>query len=107
LADLKINFFKGGELMLVEVVSGGVVSFNIVVEEEEIPLLLSLHGWPTPHIKWLQASICDAALIWGPPFMEEDFTGCLGVIVFVSVRLSLQVTRFWDWASLGFLDSCK
>ena len=89
--------------MLVEVVSGGVVTFDIVVVEEEVPLIVSLHGWPTPHIKWLQVSIRDAALIRGPPFMNEDFTGRLGVIVFVSVRLSLQVTRFWDWASLVFL----
>ena len=91
--------------MLVDVVSGGVVTFDIVVVEEEVPLLVSLHGWPTPHIKWLQVSSRDAALIRGPPFMNEDFTGRLGV--FVSERLSLQVTRFWERASLGFLDSCK
>ena len=64
--------------MLVQVVSGGVVALEIVEKEVEVPLLFSLHGWLT-----------------------------LGVIGFVSVRLSLHVTRFWDWASLGFLDSCK
>ena len=67
--------------MLVEVVSGGVVTFDIVVVEEEVPLLVSLHGWPTPHIKWLQVSSRDAALIRGPPFMNADFTGNLGVFV--------------------------
>ena len=34
LADLKINFFNGGEKMLVEVEFVGVVSFSIVEKEE-------------------------------------------------------------------------
>ena len=90
--------------MLVEVFSDGVLAFSIV---EELPVLFILHGCPTPHIKWLQVSIRDTDLIWGLHFLEEDFIWCLGVIFFVSVRLSLHVTRFWDWASLGFFDSCK
>ena len=78
--------------MLVEVVAGGTVAFGFVVEE--VPLLFSLQGCPTPHIKWLQGSTRDTDLIWGPPFMVEDFIWCLGVTVFVSVRLALHVTCF-------------
>ena len=36
--------------MLVEVVLGGIVAVGIVVDELK-PLLFSLHGCPTPHIK--------------------------------------------------------
>ena len=49
--------------MLVEVVAGGTVAFRFVVEEE-VPLLFSLQGCPTPHIKWLQGYTRDTDLIW-------------------------------------------
>ena len=91
--------------MLVEVEWGEVVAFDVVDVKDGVPLLFSLHGCPTPHIKWLQVSICDADLIRGPLLMEEDSSWCLGVIVFVSVRLSLHVTClptcFWNLASFG------
>ena len=97
--------------MLVEVEWGEVVAFDVVDVKDGVPLLFSLHGCPTPHIKWLQVSICDVDLIRGPLLMEEDSSWCLGVIVFVSVRLSLHVTClptcFWNLASLGLDDSCK
>ena len=47
--------------MLVEVV-GVTVVFGIVVEE--VPVLFSLQGCPTPHIKWLQGYTRDTDLIW-------------------------------------------
>ena len=97
--------------MLVEVELGEVVAFDVVDVKDGVPLLFSLHGCPTPHIKCLHVSFCDGDLIRGTLFKEEDFTWCLGVIVFVSVRLSLHVTRlptcFWNLASLGLHDSCK
>ena len=78
--------------MLVEVVAGGTVAF-VIVFVEEVPLLFSLQVCPIPHIKWLQGYTRDTDLVWGPPFMGEDFTWYLSVTDFVSVRLALHVTR--------------